>query len=685
LSATGGLSTSAIVFASSTPTICTVSGTTANFLAVGTCTITANQAGNANYNAATQVSANIVISTVPKTDQTITFSPALTAMVGQAGSLSATATSGLAVTLASTTPTVCTMSGNTVSFVSAGNCIVTANQVGNDKFNAAKEVSATIVATAKKDQLIDFQPPTEGTVGQTVTLSATADSYLPVVFASSPSTVCTISGNVVSLMGAGNCIVTANQAGNDKYNAAKEVSATIVVKANQTITFSSPAAQVDPEKNPSLTLTATASSGLTTFTFASSTPTICTVSGNVVSFVRDSLGAYQNGATCTITANQAGNEKFNAAKEVSANIVTKYGAIVKQDQTVTLLTDLTAVVGQTVVLSAKTSGRNSMTTFTSYPVEVCQTTGSNITYKAEGMCTVVVKNAGDEQFNSVEKNFEIKVMSKGVFSLLFADSQSNPIYQAIEGESLKIGLTFKANSIDANKNAKFYLKIAAGNTALMLTPNGLVTATEPLQMLTSLALPADQTTLLLYSGALPAGKYSVYAAYQTDDGKKEESTSIFTVKAKQIVAFNNLPTTAKAGDKVDLTFTSGVSNNPIVLTSANVDICSVQNKTVTFVAEGNCSLEATQAGNEAVTNAYARSGISVKSAGVFSLSVVTSNPTATQATDADTLSIDLTFKAPTDDVGKTATFYLTASTATTNLMFANGNWVAATNPLQIAA
>jgi len=405
------------------------------------------------------------------------------------------------------------------------------------------------------------------------------------------------------------------------------------------------------------------------------------VSGNVLSFVRDDAGFYQFG-TCTITANQAGNEKFNAAKEVSANI--DVNATAKRDQTVTFLTDLTALVGQTVALSAKLNTGLTLT-FTSYPVEVCEVTGNNITYKAEGMCTVVVKNAGDNYNNPVEKNFEIKVMSKGVFSLLFADDQTNPIYQAIEGESLKIGLTFKANSIDANKNAKFYLKIAAGSTALMLTPNGLVPATDPLQMLTSLALPADQTTLLLYSGPLPAGKYRVYTAYQTDDGKKEEAISIFTVKAKQTVTFTNLPTSVKAGDKVDLTLTGGASNNPIELTSATVDICSVQNKTVTFVAEGNCILEATQAGNEAVTNASARGVISVKSSGVFSLSVTDWLKAITQATDADNLKINLTFKAPADDVGKTATFYLTASTATTKLMFANGNWVAATNPLQTAA
>ena len=45
----------AVSFASTTTSVCTVSGTTVTLVAVGTCTIQATQAGNANYAAATPV------------------------------------------------------------------------------------------------------------------------------------------------------------------------------------------------------------------------------------------------------------------------------------------------------------------------------------------------------------------------------------------------------------------------------------------------------------------------------------------------------------------------------------------------------------------------------------------------------------------------------------------------------
>lgn len=52
VSATGGNSGNSVTFTSTTTAICTISGATVAGLAVGTCSITANQLGNGNYNAA---------------------------------------------------------------------------------------------------------------------------------------------------------------------------------------------------------------------------------------------------------------------------------------------------------------------------------------------------------------------------------------------------------------------------------------------------------------------------------------------------------------------------------------------------------------------------------------------------------------------------------------------------------
>ena len=91
LSATGGGSGNQVTFTSATNEACTVAGTAVTLVAAGTCTIKANQLGNANFNAAPEVSRSFTISaaisiTTPSTGLSGTF--------GTAFSLSTSSTGG---------------------------------------------------------------------------------------------------------------------------------------------------------------------------------------------------------------------------------------------------------------------------------------------------------------------------------------------------------------------------------------------------------------------------------------------------------------------------------------------------------------------------------------------------------------------------------------------------------------
>ena len=63
LTASGGASGSAVTYTSSNPLVATISGGTVTIVGMGTTTITANQAGNANYNAATAVAQALIVKT----------------------------------------------------------------------------------------------------------------------------------------------------------------------------------------------------------------------------------------------------------------------------------------------------------------------------------------------------------------------------------------------------------------------------------------------------------------------------------------------------------------------------------------------------------------------------------------------------------------------------------------------
>ena len=138
----------------------------------------------------------------PKTNQTISFSPALTGTVGQTATLSATASSGLATTLASSPSTICTLSGTTLSFAAVGTCTVTANQAGNTTYNAATQVSANIVVSSapKTNQTITFSALAAKVFGDAdFNVSATATSNLPVTLSATGS--CSITSSTVKITG----------------------------------------------------------------------------------------------------------------------------------------------------------------------------------------------------------------------------------------------------------------------------------------------------------------------------------------------------------------------------------------------------------------------------------------------------------------------------------------------------
>ncbi len=86
---------------------------------------------------------------ITKADQTITFAalPAKTT-TDSSFALTATASSGLAVSYASSDEDVATVSGSTVTIVGAGSTVITASQLGDGNYNAALSSNRTLTVTA---------------------------------------------------------------------------------------------------------------------------------------------------------------------------------------------------------------------------------------------------------------------------------------------------------------------------------------------------------------------------------------------------------------------------------------------------------------------------------------------------------------------------------------------------------
>jgi hypothetical protein len=110
-----------------------------------------------------------VIFTYEAINQTITFDQLAAKTYGDGNfNMTATATSGLTVSFASSNTSVATVSGNTVTIVGAGTTTITASQSGNGYYNAAENVTqelivnkrlVTVTADAKSKVYSEDDPP----------------------------------------------------------------------------------------------------------------------------------------------------------------------------------------------------------------------------------------------------------------------------------------------------------------------------------------------------------------------------------------------------------------------------------------------------------------------------------------------------------------------------------------------
>ena len=168
---------------------------------------------------------------------------------------------------------------------------------------------AAIGGTGQTAQTITFDALPPRTLGDPpFTVTATASSGLPVSFSSGTGSVCTVSGNTVSLVGAGVCTIAADEGGDSNYSAAPTSARKTSPSPKRVETIAFGALPARTLTNSPFTVSATATSGLA-ITFSSQTPGVCSVSGNSVTLIA--------AGTCTIAADQPGDGNYHAAPQVS--------------------------------------------------------------------------------------------------------------------------------------------------------------------------------------------------------------------------------------------------------------------------------------------------------------------------------------------------------------------------------
>ncbi len=216
---------------------CTVTSGTVHLTGAGSCTITASQGGDANYNSATSVPQTFTIN-APAVDET---APVIAAH----GNETAVATSSSGAVVTYTAPDSTDAVDGTLSAsctpVSGSTFPIGETTVTCTKTDAALNVATPVtftVTVSKMSQAITFDALSGKTFGNSdFSISATSDSALAVTFSSTTSSVCTvINGSTVHIVSAGDCTVRASQAGNETYSSASNVDRSFTVsKATPTL------------------------------------------------------------------------------------------------------------------------------------------------------------------------------------------------------------------------------------------------------------------------------------------------------------------------------------------------------------------------------------------------------------------------------------------------------------------
>ena len=252
--------------------------------------------------------------TVAQGTQTIAFGTLPnTSLLASPLTLTATASSGLAVSFTSQTTPVCTVSGTTLTLHQPGTCTVQADQAGNGSYSAAPSVvqsftvtpSPLIVASSGATGLI-----VGSTFSQTNAASGGIAPYAYVLNAGAlpPGTSLNAATGIVSGTPtvAGSFSYQISVTDSQPVTALGPIVTITMAKGNQSIAFTS-SAPSSAAVGGSYTVAATATSGLAVSYSLNATSTGCALAGTTVTFVGP--------GTCRIDADQAGDANWNAAAQ----------------------------------------------------------------------------------------------------------------------------------------------------------------------------------------------------------------------------------------------------------------------------------------------------------------------------------------------------------------------------------
>jgi hypothetical protein len=595
ISVTGGsgIGTNSYAVDASTSTVCSVAGNVVTAVTGGDCVINVTKAGDADYAAATtSVTVHInkgtqaaVVETAANSALTFDPSTPVTTTVSATGGSGAGAIS-YAVDPASAT--ICSVTDNVVTALTGGNCVVVATKAGDAYFNATTTSVTIAIAKANQaaltgssaDASLTYNPTTK----PTTTVSAQGGTGNgSISFSVDPASAgfCSVTGNIVTGLLAGNCVIIATKAGDEQYKATTASISITIAKATQPALNATPAKSsvffaVSPATTDAITLAGGAGTGATRAVLAGNSTTVCSVTGSGTSYVATAL----HSGDCVITFTKAGDANYiDASVDVTISVQKIQQAALNLSANPAALTFVASPAVSTTITATGGSGAGSF----SYAIDaasstVCSNINNIVTALTGGDCVINVAKAGDPDYAPATASITVKI-AKAVQSALTATADNTTLTYAVAG-----GVTTQLRATGGSGAGAVSYAVGPASVSICSVTDNVLTALLP----GSCAIIATKAADASYSAATANVTVTINKAaqaaltYAVGDGELSnpqwngKTTSVFVIGG-------------------------GTGTGAMTATSVTPAYCSValaDNKlTITAIADGSCEFTVAKAGD----------------------------------------------------------------------------------------
>ncbi|WP_162303814.1 Ig-like domain-containing protein [Paracnuella aquatica] len=535
-------STGAFTYTSSNTSVATINGSTVTIVGAGSATITATQAADANYVGGSVTAELTVIKAMP----VITGFVQINKTYGDAPFVitAPTSTSTGLFNYISSDPSVAMVAGNTITIMGAGTASIIAHQVDDANYMSSS-VATTIIVVKATPSISGFSPlaKTYGDAPFNLTTPA-SNSLGAITYTSGNATVATISGNTVTIAGAGSAVITATQAETPNYKSASVTANLIVSKTVPVV--SNFAAITKTYGDAAFTLVKPTSASTGAFTYTSSNVAVATVNGSTVTI--------KGAGTATITATQAADANYLAAT------VTAMLTVNKAQPAISGFAAISKTYGDAAfTLVAPTANSTGAFTYTSSNNAVATVNGNTINIVGAGSAVITALQAADANYLS------------GSVTATLTVAKANPVLRGFVTLNKTYGdAPFVLTAPASISNGNF--GYTSSNATVATINGGTVTIAG-----------AGTTTITATQAA-------------TDNYNAATANAVLTVGKATPVLSAFAPINKTYGDAAfELTAPTSASNGSFTYTSSNTSVAGINANMVNITGAGTATITATQA------------------------------------------------------------------------------------------